>query len=58
MLAFVQAADASGKKQAPNLVFCLMCSLADNYLKAEGAKHVRDMLTANTTLKELKCAAC
>ena len=33
-----------------------MCSLANNNLKTEGAKHVADAITTNTTLKELKYA--
>ena len=31
-------------------------SLSDNKLKPEGAKHVADAITTNTTLKELKYA--
>ena len=34
----------------------LVCSLAHNELEAEGAKHVADALTANSTLTELKYA--
>ena len=33
-----------------------MCSLADNKLQPEGAKHVADAIATNTTLKELKYA--
>ena len=33
-----------------------MCSLADNLLKPEGAKHVADAIATNTTLKRLKYA--
>ena len=33
-----------------------MCSLKDNSLGSEGAKHVADAIATNTTLKELKYA--
>ena len=33
-----------------------MHSLSTNTLKPEGAKHVADAITTNTTLKELKYA--
>ena len=34
----------------------MICSLAGNFLYAEGAKHICDMLKVNTVVTELKCA--
>ena len=36
----------------------LACSLAANQIGAEGAQHLAEALKVNTSLKELKCAAC